>query len=142
MGTRRRAGAPKDAPARQTLRPKPLVVLHEGLPQVQDRWGPKPHEDRRLAPARVVQRQRDQDGDERTSDVDSFSAVQRLPPPLCCDSVGVYPVADPANRRDVAAYPTRGPKFREPPTLEVRRTYDLPRRWVNKGVIWTPRDNV
>ena len=78
----------------------PLVVLHEGLAQVEDGRRPKPHEDRRLAPARVVECQRDQDGDERPADVDPLSAVQGLPP--CCGFVGVYSVADPANPGIVA----------------------------------------
>src|SRR5215210_6986540 len=57
-----------------------LVVLHEGLAEVEDGRGPKPHEDRRLALAGEVQRQRDQDGDERPAHVDTLSTVQGLPP--------------------------------------------------------------
>ncbi len=91
-----------------------LVILYDGLAEVEDGRRPKPHEDRRLAPAREVQRQRDQDGDERPAHVDSLATVQCLSPPPRV-SVGVYPVADPANRLEVAAYPAPGPKFAEEP---------------------------
>ena len=68
------------------ITPKPgvvsLVFLQETLAQVEDGWGPKPYEDRRLAPARKVERKRDQDRDEGPSNVDSFVAVHMLHLPV------------------------------------------------------------
>ena len=66
--------------------PKPgvigLVFLQETLAQVEDGRGPKPYEDRRLAPARKVERKGDQDRDEGPSNVDSLVAVHMLHLPV------------------------------------------------------------
>src|SRR5918994_5681281 len=56
------------------------VLVQEALPQVQYRGGPESDEDRRLAPAREIQGQRDEDGDQGPTHVDSFAAVHELPP--------------------------------------------------------------
>jgi len=55
-----------------------LVFLQEALAQVEDGRGPKPYEDRRLAPARKVERKRDHNRDEGPSNVDSLVAVHML----------------------------------------------------------------
>src|SRR5829696_9460316 len=55
-----------------------LVFLQEALAQVEDGRGPQPYEDRRLAPARKVERKRDQDREEGPSDVDSLATVHML----------------------------------------------------------------
>jgi hypothetical protein len=46
-------------------------------------------------------------------------AASRLPTSLL-GSLGVYPVVDLANRREVAAYPALGPKFGEHPFHALR----------------------
>src|SRR5918995_4029185 len=56
------------------------VLVQEALPQVQYRGGPESDEDRRLAPAGEVQGQREDDGEQCPTHVDSFAAVHELPP--------------------------------------------------------------
>jgi len=67
-----------------------LVFLQEALPQVEDGWGPKPYEDRRLAPARKVERKRDHNRDEGSSNVDSLATVRMLYLPVRLFSI-LYP---------------------------------------------------
>jgi hypothetical protein len=91
-----------------------LVFLHETLAQVEDGWSPKPYEDRRLAPARKVERKRDQDRDEGPSNVDSLVAVHMLYLPVRLFGI-LYPeviFVNPEGNRIFAPYSN----------LELRRT--------------------
>src|ERR671917_2510174 len=65
---------------------KALVLVQEALAQVEDRRGPEADEDRGLAPPREVEREGEENREQRPSDVESLAAVHGLPTFL------VYPV--------------------------------------------------
>src|SRR5215218_418428 len=109
-----------------------LVFLQEALTQVEDGRGPQPYEDRRFAPARGVERKRDQDREERPSDVDSLATVHAIY--LLYGLLdALYPADDFGNRERTAALLSRRPNFLEFRQGEVRRII-LPRTRVNKGI--------
>ena len=82
--------------------PKPgvisLVFLQEALAQVEYGRGPQSDEDRRLTPARSVERKRDHNRDEGPSDVDSLATVHVVYLLECLLDV-LYPVGDLGNRQ-------------------------------------------
>src|SRR5215208_240572 len=93
-------------------RVKTLVFLQEALAQVEDGRRPKANEDRRLTPACGVERKRDQDRDECSSDVDSLATVHvvyLLLGVLDC----LYPAAKLANLERTASLLRRRPAFGE-----------------------------